>query len=152
MGDRRDIGDLHHAEPDGIQCTNCRLASRARALYADFDVFHAIFLSRAAGFLRRNLGCERGALARSAKSTTTRRRPGQSIALPIGDRDDRVVERSMDVRDRIRNLLLYLLFRPWLCHINQPAKKASSLLKRKTDYLRIGRRGPFRVRALVRVR
>jgi hypothetical protein len=41
----------------------------------------------------------------------------------------------MNVRYRVNDMLLHLLFL-WFCHI----------------YLLIGRRGPFRVRALVRVR
>ena len=37
------------------------------------------------------------------------------VALPIGDRDDRVVERRMHVRDPVGNDLLDLLARALLC-------------------------------------
>src|SRR5690606_36359158 len=37
------------------------------------------------------------------------RRPRERVALPVGDRDDRVVERRVDVRHRVENLALDLL-------------------------------------------
>src|SRR2546430_2867277 len=36
-------------------------------------------------------------------------RPGKRVALPVGDGDDRVVEGSMHVRDRIEHVLARLL-------------------------------------------
>ena len=36
-------------------------------------------------------------------------RPGNGVALPVGDRDDRVIEGSIDVRDSVDNVLFDLL-------------------------------------------
>jgi hypothetical protein len=43
------------------------------------------------------------------KAATARSRPRERVALAIGDRDDRVVERRVHVRDRVRDVLLDLL-------------------------------------------
>src|SRR6202040_2711280 len=81
----------------------------AGATNTHFDVFHAMFLCGRACLLGGNLRGERRALARAAETAAARGRPGQCVALTIGDRDDRVVERSMDVRDRIEHVLASLL-------------------------------------------
>src|SRR6185369_11064032 len=52
---------------------------------------------------------ERRGLAGAAETAATRRRPRQGVPLPIGDRDDRVVERGVNVRDRVENVLARLL-------------------------------------------
>src|SRR5262249_4104115 len=55
--------------------------------------------------LGRELCGEGRALARALEADVARRRPGNRVALLIGDRDDRVVERRLDVRDAIGNVL-----------------------------------------------
>src|SRR3546814_19795292 len=69
-------------------------------------------------------------------------RPLQRCALAVGDGDDGVVERSMDVGDAIGDDALDLLLRlgsGWFGHV--------CFL-----YFLMALRGPLRVRALVRVR
>src|SRR5580658_10413895 len=44
-----------------------------------------------------DLGRKRGRLARSLEAGATRRLPRDHVALPIGERDDGVIERSLDV-------------------------------------------------------
>ena len=72
---------------------------------AHFDVLHAVFLRGVAGLLGGDLRGERRALARAAEAAAARGRPGQRVALAVGDRDDRVVERRVHVRDRRRSRL-----------------------------------------------
>src|SRR5262245_57685352 len=93
----RNIRDLHAAR---IERTHRRFAARARALYAHFQRLYAVFLRGYTGLFRRDLRSERRALARTAKAAAAGRRRRQHVALAIRDRDDRVVERSMHVRDR----------------------------------------------------
>ena len=62
-----------------------------------------------ASLLGGDLRGERRALARAAEAATTRGRPGQRVALAVGDRDDRVVEGSMDMRDAVEHVLARLL-------------------------------------------
>ena len=79
------------------------------------------------------------------------------VALLVGDRDDRVVERRLDVRDAVGDVLALAPLGTStagcrLCHASR------SLLLRRLRYLRAFLRpatvffGPLRVRALVRVR
>src|SRR5690606_21929525 len=67
------------------------------------------FLRRDAGFLGRHLRGERRGLARAAEAASARGRPGKRVPLAIGDRDDRVVERRVDVRDAVEHVLARLL-------------------------------------------
>lgn len=74
-------------------------ATAAGAFDADFDVFHAEF----DGFFRNLLGRhhtgKRRAFPAAFESAGAGRRPAQNVALHIGDRDDRVVEGRLDVRN-----------------------------------------------------
>src|SRR5690606_10852557 len=58
-----------------------------------------------------DLGSERGGLARAAETRAARSRPRQRIALAVGDGDDGVVERSVDVGDAVGDDALDLLLR-----------------------------------------
>src|SRR5690606_16765305 len=96
-----------------------------------------------AGLLGGDLRGERGRLARTAETRAARSRPRQRIALAIGDGDDGVVERSVDVGDAVGDDSLDLLLglgSSWLGH------------GLYIPYCLIALRGPLRVRALVRVR
>src|ERR1700722_12073035 len=68
-----------------------------------------MFLRRVARALGANQRRERRLLARTAEAAAARSRPGQRIALPVGDRDDRVIERRMHMRNRIEHVLANLL-------------------------------------------
>src|ERR1700674_2302277 len=115
----RNAGDL---ESQRVQGAYRRLTARARSLDPDLEVLDAAFLRRLARRFGSNLGRERRRLARALEAGTARRRPGKCIALAIGDGDDRVVERRVDMRNPFRDVLLDLLARPrdslgrCLCH------------------------------------
>src|SRR6056297_233074 len=109
VGDRGHVLDVRDTEAHGVERTDGRLASWSGALDANFHVLHAVFRCGSAGLFGSDLRRERRALARTAEAAAARRRPGQGIALAVGDRDDRVVEGGMDMRNRIHDLLLDLL-------------------------------------------
>src|SRR6202022_1909473 len=115
----RNAGDL---ESQRVQGAHRRLTARARALDPDLEVLDAAFLRRLARRFGGNLGRERRRLARALEAGTARRRPGKGVALAIGDGDDRVVERRVDMRNPFRDVLLDLLARSrdslgrCLCH------------------------------------
>src|SRR6185503_16283695 len=69
------------------------------------------FLRRAAASLGRNLRGEWGRFARALEAGVARGRPGQRVALAVGDGDDGVVERRVDVGDALGDVLLDLLAR-----------------------------------------
>src|SRR5262245_9165238 len=111
MRDRGYVGDAGDLVTAGIQRTNSRFTTRARALDVYVEVLQAVFQSSLAGTLGRYLGSERGALTRAAETGTTRGRPGQSVALTVGDGHDGVVEGRMDVGDPINHRLFDFLTR-----------------------------------------
>src|SRR5690606_32142981 len=105
-GDVDDVGDLVTA---GVQRTHRRLTARARALDADLEGLHAVVEGGLAGLLGGDLGRERGGLAGTAETRAARSRPRRRIALAVGDGDDGVVERRLDVGDAVGDDTLDLL-------------------------------------------
>src|SRR6187431_930547 len=91
--DRRHVGNRIDADAERGQRPHRRLATRTRALDADVEVLDALVLRRTAGGLGRDLRRERRRFARALETLAAARRPSQRAALPIGDRDDCVVER-----------------------------------------------------------
>src|SRR5690606_24814605 len=102
-----------------------RLTARARSLDAHFDVLHAVVERHATGLFGGDLGGERRGLARTAETGATCRRPGKGIALAIGDGDDGVVERGLDMDDAVRDHALDLLLGLGSCRL---AHRKSPLL------------------------
>src|ERR1700730_12168505 len=115
----RKAGDL---ESQRVQGARRRLAAGARSLDSDLEVLDPALLRRLARRFGGNLRREGRRLARALEAGTARRRPGERVALAIGDGDDRVVERRVDMRNPFRDVLLDLLARPrdglgrCLCH------------------------------------
>src|SRR6266702_4593017 len=109
MRNRRHVSDAGDLQTAVVERTHCRLAAGAGSTNTYFDVLHPMLLRGSASLFGGNLCRERRALARAAETATARGRPGQCVALAIGDRDDRVVKGSMDVRDCIEHVLPSLL-------------------------------------------
>src|SRR5690606_4950919 len=109
--DRRHVDDVGDLVADVVERTYGRLSSRTRALDAHFQRLHAVVERGLAGLLGGDLGRERGRLARTAEARAARSRPRKRIALAVGDGDDGVVERSVDMRDAIGDDALDLLLR-----------------------------------------
>src|SRR5690606_22057578 len=104
----RDIGNARDLDAQGIQSTHRRLTAGAGALDAHFEGLDAVFQRDAAGGLGGHLRGERRRLARAFEARATRSRPRQGIALAVGDGDDGVVERRVNVRNAVRDVLLNL--------------------------------------------
>src|SRR5664279_1232983 len=119
---------LHLESSDRRALFRKRSVPSRRASLHFGPVYRAIFLFRQINGdqMRRrfggNLRRERRRLARAFEAGAARRRPGQRVALAIGDGDDRVVERRVDMRNAFGDVLLDLLARPrdsfsrCLCH------------------------------------
>src|ERR1700739_2191457 len=102
-----DVGDRADLQAGGLQRPDRGLAARARALHEHVDLAHPVLLGLACGVLGGQLSGERGRLPRTLEANIARRRPDDDVALWVGDRDDRVVERALDVRGAVRDVLLF---------------------------------------------
>src|SRR6185503_15021480 len=106
-----DVGDRADLQADRIQRAHRGFAARAGSLDAHLDVLHAALLRRAAGALGGHLRGERRRLARALEARVARRRPGQRVALAVGDGNDGVVEGCVHVGDALGDVLFHLLAR-----------------------------------------
>src|SRR2546430_6734730 len=99
--------DAEDLEAGGLERADRRLAARARALDEDLDllqsVLHALARARVGGDLRG----ERGRLARALEPGRAGGLPCDHVALLVGEGDDRVVERRLDVRLADRDVLAH---------------------------------------------
>src|SRR5665811_1281429 len=114
VGDGRDVLDERHLEAVGLQGADRGLATGPGALDEDVDLANAVLRGGLGGLLRGELRSEGRGLAAALVAHVARRRPRQDIALLVGDRHDRVVERALDVRLAIGDLTTFLLAGP-LC-------------------------------------
>src|SRR5205814_6591990 len=76
-----------------------------RALDEDLDLLQAVLHALAGARVGRHLGGERGRLARALEAGRAGRLPHDDVALLVGQADDRVVERRLDVRLADGNVL-----------------------------------------------
>ena len=107
---RSDVGDARHFEAGSLQRTDRRLASATGTGNMDVDLANAVLLGDARRFVRCDLRCERRAFAAALEVDIPGARPGDHVALRIGDRHDRVVERRLNMGDAHRNVLLLFCF------------------------------------------
>src|SRR4029078_1596034 len=84
------------------------LAAGAGTLHEDFDLLHALLDALARGGVSRHLRSEGGRLARALEAGAAGGLPRDHVAFAVGQRDDRVVERRLDVRLADRDVLLDL--------------------------------------------
>src|SRR5271165_6607978 len=96
--DRRHVTDRGDGEARGLQRAERRFAARTGTGDLDFQRAHAVFLRLLGNVLRRDLRGIRGRLARSLEAHRAGRRPGNGVALRVGDGDGRVVERRVHMR------------------------------------------------------
>src|SRR5215475_5373169 len=96
--DRRHVADRGDGEARGLQRAERRLAARTGTGDFDFQRAHAVFLRLLGHILRRDLRGIRGRFARPLEPHRSRRRPGNGVALRVGDGDGGVVERRIHVR------------------------------------------------------
>ena len=98
-------------EADRVERAHRGFAARSRALDAHFDVLHAAFLRRAAARSAATCAANGVDLREPLKPALPEVAQRQRVALAVGDGDDGVVERRVDVRDALGDVLLDLLAR-----------------------------------------
>src|SRR6059058_3680377 len=105
---RGDVLDLPDLEAGGLQRADRGLTAGAGTLDEDVDLLHAVLLRLARAVLGGHLRRERRGLARALEADVAGGGPTDHVALWVGDRDDRVVERALDVRGAVGDVLLLL--------------------------------------------
>jgi len=102
---RRHVRDGSDADAQGAQSAHRRFTARTWALDLDVEILDTLVLRSTTCHFRSNLSCKRSRLARTLEALATGRSPRQSVALTVGDGDDGVVERSVNVCDTVGNVL-----------------------------------------------
>src|SRR5690606_6588312 len=108
VGLRGHVLDVADLEPGGLQRTNRRLPAGTRALDEHVDLLHAVLLGLARGALGGHLRGVRRRLPRALEAHVAGGRPGDHRTVGVGDGHDGVVERALDVRVSVRDVLLFL--------------------------------------------
>ena len=109
MRNRGDIGDLRHTNAQCVKRPHSGFAPRARALNTNFDVFNTALNGHLAGSFGGHLGGKGRAFSRALKAGAARSCPRKGIALSVGDGNDGVVKRGMNMGHGIRDVLTNLL-------------------------------------------
>src|SRR3954453_20179532 len=135
VGRRGDVLDGPHLEAGRLQRTDRRLAARARTLDEHVDLAHAVLLRPPRGGLGSHLRRERRRLARALEADLAGGRPRDHRTGRVGDRDDRVVERALDVSVPGGDVLLLLA-----AHLL--GGRSGTALRRHCWVLRGSRSGP----------
>ena len=103
---RRRIHDAEDLEARSLERPDGGLPPGPRALHEHVDLADAVLLSAPAGGLGGELGSKRGRLPGSLEADVAGGRPRQCVARPVGDGDDRVVERRLDMGLAVDDVLL----------------------------------------------
>src|SRR5215203_2080662 len=101
-----DIGDGADFEASCLEGTDRLLAAGAGALDVDLDLAHAVLHRTLGRAIRREGRRVRRALAGALAPGHTGRAPADDRTVEVGDRDDRVVERGLDMNVPLRDVLL----------------------------------------------
>src|SRR5690606_4771967 len=118
---RGDVVDRSDLEASGLKRADRGLATGSRSLDENVDLLDAVLLRLARSRLGRELCGKGGRLARSLEADSARRGPADYRTGGVGDRDDGVVERRLDVGLAHDDVLLFFLARLtngrlWCCH------------------------------------
>src|SRR5947209_11833966 len=143
---RRDVLDAGHLQASGLQRSNRRLATRPGTLDEHLNLLEAVLNPRAGGRVSGHLRREGSRLAAALEPGAAGGLPRNDVPLAIGERDDRVVERSLDVRLPDRDVLAHAA----TAALRSPGSWAHFLpaFFLPATCMRLG---PLRVRALVLV-
>src|SRR5262245_7976054 len=95
---RGHVLDAEDLETCRLERADRRLAPGAWAFDEDLDLLQAVLHALPGARVGRHLRGERRRLARALEAGRAGRLPDDHIALGVGERDDRVVERRLDVR------------------------------------------------------
>src|ERR1700744_4199150 len=105
--DRGHVADRGDGEARGLQRAKRRFTARTGTGNFHLEGAHAVFLGLLGDVFGRDLRGIRGRLARALEAHRAGRRPGDGVALRVGDSDGGVVERRIYVRDTRSDVLAF---------------------------------------------
>src|SRR5664279_747548 len=105
--DRGHVADRRDGEARRLQCAKRRLTAGTRTRHLDLEGAHAVFLRLLGGVFGGDLRGVRRRFARAFETHGPRRRPGDGVALRVGDGDHRVVERRIHMRHARRDVFAF---------------------------------------------
>src|SRR5256884_229310 len=114
--DRRHVADRGDLEPHGLERADGGLPAGPGPTHEDLDLLEPVLHRLARGDLRGRLRGEGCALAGAPEAGAPGAGPGDDVAHPVGEGDDRVVEGRLDVRDArtdLAPLALLAALLPW---------------------------------------
>jgi hypothetical protein len=103
---RRHISNSGNPNSQRRQSADSRLAPRARALHAHFQIFDPTLHRGLSGSICRYLRSKGGAFPRPFKACRPGRCPRKGVPLTVGDGDDRVIKARLNVGDAVGNVFL----------------------------------------------
>ena len=108
---RGNVLDRADLEASGLEGTDRGFTAGAGPLNEDVDLLHAVFLGATRGRLCCKLRSEGGGLTRTLEADLTRRGPGDNGTSGVGQGNDGVVKRRLDVRVTVGDVLVELAAR-----------------------------------------
>ena len=141
MGDRGDVGDGPHLYPSCLKRADSRLAPWARPLNEDIKLPNPMLHRLPGRQMSSHLGSIGRALPRALKTRCPSTPPSDGVALLVGDGDYSVIESSLNVRLRVRDVLALppplptSALPPW--HSKPPLTRSLSVFRRRSAFLSI---------------
>src|SRR5450631_1317841 len=112
VGDGGDVFDAHDLDAHRSERSDGGLTAGTGTSHQDVDLAHAVLHRPLGAGFGGQLGREGGGLAGALEPDVAGRGPGQHVALGIGDGDDGVVERALDMGHAVADVLALALARP----------------------------------------
>src|SRR5690606_34168805 len=109
VGHGGDVLDAGHLDAGVLQRPDGGLAARAGPLDQHVDLADAVLHGPPGARLGRHLGGERRGLPGGFGADVAGRRPGEHVDMLVGDADDGVVERALDVGHPVGDVLALAL-------------------------------------------
>ncbi|EAV42876.1 hypothetical protein SIAM614_16067 [Stappia aggregata IAM 12614] len=107
MRNRRHVTDGRDQETGSLQGAQSRFTTGTRTAHFHFEGAHAVLGSFFRSVFRSNLGSIRSGLTGTFETESTSGRPGDRVALCVGDRDHGVIERGVHMRNARRDVLAF---------------------------------------------
>lgn len=116
MRNRRHILDQNYIESCGLQGTQGRLSTGTRTLDIDFNILHPVLHGLFGCIFGCKLGCKGRAFSGTLKTLHPCTGPRNHVACGVGNSNDSVIERRLNMGYPVQDVFLFFLFSRRSCH------------------------------------